>query len=125
MTTRTEQSETDQPSFQKKGRVFLLNMGYHDYSSAAEFGEFIPLSKGRVNITNTDRLEGEMQDLFEENSFNPERDYVLLSGSILQAYLMGGYLGKKYGTIKTLYWDALLGAYREREFSFERKKVGG
>lgn len=104
-------------------RVFITNVGYHDYTNLSHWGELIPITRGRLNIKNTDRLEGEIQDLLESNHVS-EDDYLCVSGIAYVAILVTGYWFKKFGKINLLYWDAQLQDYRLRVHTFDRRMVG-
>lgn len=64
------------------GTIYIANASGHDYSSAEGFGtSMVPLTKGRVNIFNTDRLQAEMRRKL--HAFDEGEDWLLLSGNMV------------------------------------------
>jgi hypothetical protein len=61
--------------------VYVVNKGGHDVTLAERFGDLEFLTEDKVNIFSTDRLIAEIKEKLK--SFNPETDYLLLSGAIL------------------------------------------
>lgn len=98
-------------------RVFMTNMGYHDYSRAERWGEFVPLTQGRVDLVHTDRLEGEIQSVLA--TYEADLDYLMLGGAPIVIALCVGYLFRRDGFVDVLYWDAMFGDYRYRKLTFE------
>lgn len=99
-------------------RVFMTNMGFHDYTQAERWGEFIPVTQGRVDLVHTDRLEADIQRVLEEFT---DKDYLLLGGAPVVVAFCIGYLFRKFGYVDILYWDAMYGDYRYRRLTFEEK----
>lgn len=61
-------------------KVFIVNRAGHDFSSAAKYGELVSVTTGNMNIFRPDRGLYQIQKILEE--FNPEFDYLLLSGNV-------------------------------------------
>jgi hypothetical protein len=99
-------------------KVFIVNVGFHNYQSAKEFGELVPVTLAKVNLKNTDRLEAEMQEVLDDFV---EGDYLLLSGVPLLNVIAAGYVFKRLGFLDTLSWDPALQAYHIRKFDFEKR----
>lgn len=59
-------------------KVFVVNHSGHNIRIAEKYGEIHILSKGKVNIFQTDRLQCEFASILKD--FTSE-DYLLLSGS--------------------------------------------
>lgn len=113
---RTEQPKHPRPY----AKVYFTNMGFHDYTNAEKWGEFVPLTQGRVNLKNTDRLEAEIQSVLCEMT---ENDYLLLSGAPVVIAMVTGYIFRKFGYVDCIFWDALYGDYRYRKLTFEDRNV--
>jgi len=64
-------------------KVFVLNNTGHDFSDAERFGKLIFVTIGNVSVFNTQRLYIEVKDFLVKHNYNPEVDYILLSGSRL------------------------------------------
>jgi hypothetical protein len=104
-------------------RVFVTNLGYHDYTEARRLGDIVAITTGRVNIKNSDRLQAEIQDILDEHKFAPT-DLLLISGNGIIASFVLGYWLEVHGTPVTLvYWDPLLRQYHVREEDFTRKEA--
>jgi hypothetical protein len=102
-------------------RVFMTNMSFHDYSRAKKWGDFVPLTQGRVDLIHTDRLEADLQAKLED--FN-ENDYLLLGGAPFVVAASVVFISLKLGYADVLYWDAMYGDYRNRRIDGQdRNKV--
>ena len=97
-------------------RVFMTNMGFHDYSAAERWGEFVPLTQGRVDLVHTDRLEGEIQAKLAD--FNAS-DYLMLGGAPIVVAMCVLYIMKKFNHVDIIYWDAMFSDYRYRRLTGE------
>lgn len=105
-------------------RVFVCNAAGHRYSKARQYGELIFLTQGKKNIFSTDRLEAEIQDLMREYDVQPN-DYFLIGGNVLINILPLGYMVKKFGKVKTLFWDPLHKSYIVRDLDFSERFSDG
>ena len=99
-------------------KIFVANMGYHDFSLAKKWGDLVPVTTGRVDVMHTDRLEARLQEVLHEAE---EKDYILLSGGLVINALCIGYLFAKFGRVRMIFWDALLQDYHLRETDFSEK----
>ena len=99
--------------------VFIANEGYHDYTEAGRWGDLVPVTRKRVDIEHTDRLQGRIHDVLQ----NAEKDdYLLISGSPVISVLCAGYLFRRFGHVNVIYWDPLMGGYHTRTLTFEHKE---
>lgn len=113
--------DNDKPGYKNNPTVWLVNKaGYHDYSAAEKYGDLKPITKNRVNIRNSDRLEAIIQDALLDAS--PD-DYLLLSGHALINVLAVTFLYKRFGEVKVLYWDQMFKDYHLRELDFGTKRL--
>jgi hypothetical protein len=99
--------DNDQP------KVFVLNYAGHNLEDAKRFGQVINLTEGNFHFEDIDRMKYTMVEKLTSNGFDPDRDYLLLSGSVILGYLIGRALDA--GMIKLLLWDAKNHKYVQRE----------
>ncbi len=93
------------------GKVFIVNDGGHSFEDAAQFGEFVILTSGKVNVFSTDRLIADFKDKMK--SMQPE-DYLLFSGyAALNAFAFAIALGL-CDKVNTLIFDFTLRKYTVR-----------
>jgi len=103
-----------------KSRVFIANVGYHDYSAAERFGKLVAVTRAKVDLEHSDRMEAEIQDALAD--FNSD-DYLLLSGPPLINILAAGFIFKRLGEVRVVYWDGLMRDYHVRELTFETREL--
>lgn len=95
----------------QKPRVFILNHSNHNLSNAEEFGEVVLLTRGNINVFNTERLLWTIrEELVLRNRFDFETDYLAIVGSNIISFLAGVVLGV-YPQVKLLLWDAVKRQY--------------
>jgi len=84
-----------------------------DVSGAKKFGEVVHLLDF-ANPFNTTSVAEKLVESLEENNFNPEKDYLCMTGSPLVLAILLAVAFEKYGTIRMLMFDAKESNYRER-----------
>lgn len=62
------------------GKVYIVNKAGHDFSNAEKFGELVPVTVGNMNVFRPDRPLFQIETVLKE--FDPENDYLLLSGNV-------------------------------------------
>ena len=98
-------------------RVFCVNyINGKDMSDAKKYGTMVPLTEGNVNVFNLDRLIWTLKDVLEKYFFNPQRDYILLSGGLPINFAMGA-ICAKFGKLNLLLWDAKNKKYIHKTFN--------
>lgn len=102
-------------------RVFMTNMGFHDYSAAERWGDFVPITQGRVDLVHTDRLEGDIQKVLSE--YQSGLDYLMLGGAPIVVAMAIGYLFARDKYVDVLYWDAMYADYRHRKLTFQDRNL--
>jgi len=60
-------------------KVYILNKAGHDYSGAQQWGELVAVVSGNMNVFRPDRSLFTIKEKLEK--FDPEKDYLLLSGN--------------------------------------------
>ena len=101
-------------------KVFITNLGYHDYSPAKRFGDLVPCTRGHLDLRQTDRIEARVQDVLEKAE---NGDFLLLSGPPLIVGLCLGYWFRCHRTVNILYWDPLVGDYLLRPTDFAPREA--
>jgi hypothetical protein len=97
-------------------RVFVINYIGKDMSDAKQYGTLIPITEGNVDVFNIDRLLFTMRDILERYSYQPEKDFILLSGGLSLNWAMG-MICSKYEKGNLLLWDAKNRKYIRKEFN--------
>lgn len=86
-------------------RVFIVNYIGKDMSDAKQYGTMIPITEGNVDVFNLDRLVWTIKDALDRHEYNPDHDYILLSGGLSLNFSIG-LIAAKYDKINLLLWDA-------------------
>lgn len=102
-------------------RVFVVNAGFHDYSSAESRGKLVAVTSGNVNVFATDRIEAQIQEVLKTSHSS---DWLLLSGSPVLVALAVGYMYRLHGQVNCLIWDTSIRDYVPRTLTFEDREVG-
>lgn len=96
-------------------RVWVVNESGHNFEAAEEYGELVPLTQGKVNIFNTERLYAEFQE--KMRNLQPE-DWILLSGNMVLNILATMVALKRQGEVRILIYDVINKEYVPREVKF-------
>jgi hypothetical protein len=99
-------------------RVFLpVSYSKLDYSLAGDFGEIVFVCEEHLNPFSPDKcIEALMVGLSEEN-FDPEVDYICMTGqSLILAYTLSAAIFV-YGRVNILLFDATTNNYKMRVVS--------
>lgn len=85
--------------------VYITNYAGHDFSAAEKYGKLEYVTKGNINIYRVDR---DLYNLSENlKKFNEEKDYLLLSGTILvSAMAISVLLTRGVKKLNVLVYDA-------------------
>lgn len=93
-------------------KVFITNLGYHDFSKATRYGDVVGVTVGTLNLTDIDALaetiESKLRGMVED-------DYLLIVGNPLVVFLCTDYLYqvRKFPTVRILYFSAVWNEYVE------------
>lgn len=99
-------------------KVWIVNSSGHDFQKARKFSdELIPLTNGRVNIFNTERLVEEFRG---KMSNYEEEDWLLLSGNAVLNVIASNVVLEKYDKLKLLLYDVINKEYVPREINKKR-----
>lgn len=102
-------------------RVILVERNErYDVSSATTFGEILYLCDRPVNPFNTVGAVELFQERLVQMEYDPEVDYLCMTGQSLTVAMLLGVAVKLYGRVRLLMFHAREREYRERFFA-----VGG
>ena len=108
-------------------RVFIVvRNSRFDVSSAKEFGsvEFIFDSDDAVSPFDLPDVIMSIEDELSERDFDPSVDYVALTGPTIMVATLYAVVMGRYGTVRTLLFDARKEGYRERSARVTRWPAG-
>lgn len=100
-------------------KVWIVNSAGHDFDAAKSYGEFIPLTVGRVNIFNVERLLSEFKGMLANHE---KDDWILLSGNAVLNVLAVAIVLAKHGEVNLLLYDVIKKEYVPREIKFDEIK---
>ena len=99
---------------ERQRKVWIVNSSGHDFSAAETYGELIPLTVGKVNIFNVERLLNELKG---DLGSHQKGDWVLLSGNTILNILTFSIVLAKHGEVNILIYDAIRKEYVPRELN--------
>lgn len=101
-------------------KVWIVNSSGHDFDDAKKFSEeLIPLTHGRVNIFNVERLVEEFKG--KMSSFG-ENDWLLLSGNAVLNVIASTIAMELHGKVNLLIYDVIQKEYVPREITSKQVK---
>lgn len=95
--------------------VWIVNSSGHNFDAAKDYGEFVPLTKGKVNIFNTERL---IQEFKSKMANMNKDDWILLSGNVVLNVIAVAVAFAKHKEANLLIYDVIRKEYVPREMSF-------
>jgi hypothetical protein len=103
-------------------RVFLAESSTrYDVSAAKPYGEIVHLLKRPMSPFNTTAIVEEFRAALEEHQFDPDVDYVCMTGSSLVVALLLATLSAEYERLHLLMFEATTSAYKDRWLDTELK----
>ena len=51
-------------------------------------GKLIPITEGQINVFNTDSLKTTINYIFDNNLFNPKKDFIMIAGNSIIAAIV-------------------------------------
>ena len=99
------------------GKVYILNKGYHNYDEADRYGERVFVTDGPVAVFKVDSLIHTLKDALK--SFEPDEDYLLISGPVILGILAVAILMKVHDKINLLLFDAKRQNYSVRILKYD------
>lgn len=82
--------------------VWIINEGGHDYESARQWGNPIPVTVGAINPFNPDRIMVNVRDIFK---LAEEDDWVLISGAQMLCMVVFAMWLERFNSINLLQWS--------------------
>ena len=98
-------------------RVFVLEPVKQRLDNAARFGTIayiFPPDSARCSIFDTEDLSDEIITTLKTQSYNPETDYIVITGHQIPVVTMVAALANEYGKFKALLYNAVEHGYIER-----------
>ena len=92
-------------------KVFITNRSGHDYSAASGYGEFVFLSKGKINPYEITKM---YREFVEKMDGSTEYDYLLVTGLSVMNMVAAAIMSRKHGRINLLQYHAEDKSYKER-----------
>lgn len=100
-------------------KVWIVNSAGHNFDAAESYGELIPLTVGKVNIFNVERLIREFKGMLANHK---KEDWILLSGNVILNVLAVAIVLIKHGEVRMLLYDVIKKEYVPREIKFDEIK---
>jgi len=97
-----------------KRRVYIVNKSGHNFESAKEFGELIPLSEGSMNKLSPNSMYRKFSEILTNSV---DDDYILLSGLSIMNSVACSIFVHKHRKLNLLLYTG--GKYVERNLVFE------
>jgi len=93
-------------------KVFITNLGYHNYSKATRYGDVVGVTIGTLNLTDIEALTAMISERLKGMT---EEDYLLIVGKPLIVHLCTDYLLRirEFPKIRILYWSGYFNEYVE------------
>ncbi|PWA11099.1 hypothetical protein DCC39_10395 [Pueribacillus theae] len=96
-------------------KVYIANLGGHDFSDAQRFGELTFLTTHGFSAKELDRIAFELSLKLE--NYDPEQDFFLPVGQDIVNLTAFWILSQKTDEISTLYWDFRSKRYVEHVYN--------
>lgn len=98
----------------KKRKVFITNPSAHDFESAEQYGELIPLTRYNVNLSRVDRMATEMLEKLKDSE---PKDYLLIAGHAIPSMVASAIMMYLHNQVRMLIWDRRQERYFVRNIS--------
>jgi len=86
----------------------------YNFNTSETYGELVYLSNEPVNPFESIDTIRIFAIKLDEIKFNPDEDFICLTGKTITVAILFGVASVKYNKFKTLMFDARVSAYRER-----------
>lgn len=84
-------------------KVYIVNNANYDYSKAAQYGELVDVTRGKLPIFKTSTVRAMLEEGLAEFT---EDDFLLISGPAIVSIMAAIVLYNKFDTVKFLVFDA-------------------
>jgi len=95
-------------------KVFLITRTNLDTVKASEFGELNVVFSNMISPYGIEHFKKALLENLEQNDFNAEDDYIVLTGSINHCCLGVITIYEEYGQVKILMFDSKTESYKAR-----------
>lgn len=101
-------------------RVIMTGKGdKFEEGNISDFGERVILFPRQYRPFRTEEFLSTLRGRLSEIKYDPDTDYIAVTGNILVVTLVCTYLGLHYDNVKLLLWDRNMGEYQDRELQAE------
>lgn len=101
-------------------RVFISTDTSFDVGPAETYGTIVTLMDKFFSPFGIDSFFSAMSKGLEKHGFNPDEDFIAITGSQIHTVLLCLFIQQKYSKIKILMWDAKHREYRARTIECEK-----
>lgn len=102
----------------QRSRVILVEPNpRYDLTAAEEFGDIVYLSKTIMTPFNTADLIRTVKERLVAMDYDPETDYVCMTGYSLTVAMFLAVAVRMFGEVKIVMFDARNSTYKERRFN--------
>jgi hypothetical protein len=98
-------------TYTKPVTVYVTNWGWHDYKPAARYGPLVAITRKNIDYRKTKRMRSKIIEALKDMQ---EDDLILLSGPNIINIEVTAVVIAKFGRMRYIYWEPLLGDYVER-----------
>lgn len=92
----------------KPKRVYVTNLGHHDYAPLEKYGDVIAITRGNLDFRNTDRIRNRVIEVLSDME---AEDYIALSGPNIIVTEVIAHVMARFGRVNYLYHESLYGDY--------------
>lgn len=103
-------------------RVLLPEMTSHDLSSAQTYGDLEVATDERLSPLNPETISQILNAKFESMNFDPDQDFVCMSGNVVVLSVMVAVCANRYGIVPMLIFDARNSRYVTRILELSGKE---
>lgn len=104
-------------------RIFILESRGLDYSAAKPFGEVVCIFEGDRPAITTKKFQTEIRRRLELYKFEPESDYVIVSGAAINMHIYASVLAGMYEIYRVLVYSPQSNEYFPLEIGIEENET--
>ena len=103
-------------------KVYIVNKGGHDFSSAERFGSLVYLTEGETDPFQVTRVYRHMSPILSNSNRD---DYLLVSGLTVINCIASSILARNHGSVNWLLYDKRNELYKVRTIDVDSLTRGG
>lgn len=96
----------------------------YSFDASETYGDLVFLSNVSLNPFDSANIIGIFSRRLDEIEFDPEEDFICLTGKTITVAILFAVVAVKYNKFKTLMFDARVSAYRERTILIKENSNG-